>query len=160
LLSNRSCICLQICIDETPGTIKFLPNGELGGIVDDDTDNSRLIRPSLLEQWEGAGILQTLQTRTLAGVLAEANAPAIIDYFSFDVEGAETRILRSFPFDRYTFLAVTIERPTSELNALMFRNGYHFVKNPSFDSFYVHCTAPTASTIYKEPFEQVPPKDW
>ncbi len=160
LLRNRNCICLQACIDGTPGTIKFLPNGELGGIVDDDTDNSCLIRPVLLEQWEEARKLQTLQTRTLIDVLAEANAPAIIDYFSFDVEGAETRILRSFPFDRYTFLAVTIERPTPELNALMFRNGYLFVKNASFDSFYVHCTAPTASTIYKEPFEQVPPKDW
>ena len=140
--------------------VNFLANGDLGGIVDLDTDNSPEVRPGLIEEWRSARKIQELRTRTLAEVLEEAKAPSVIDYFSFDVEGAETRILRSFPFDRYTFLAVTIERPTPEVNDLMFRNGYIFVRNVSFDSFYVHKTAPTANTISRQPFEQIPPKDW
>ncbi len=160
LSANRSCMCLPDCIDEKPGTVTFLPNGDAGGIVDVDTDNTPLIRLGLLAKWDRAGRLQTLRTRTLANVLDETKAPSVIDYFSFDVEGAETRILRSFPFDRYTFLAVTIERPTPEINALLFRNGYLFVRNVVADSFYVHHTTPTVGTIYREPFEQVSPKYW
>jgi hypothetical protein len=160
LQANRHCLCLPDCIDGAPGTVTFLPNGGIGGIVSDDTDNTPLIRTELIIRWAIAGRLQTLRTRTLAEVLDEAKAPAVIDYFSFDVEGAETRILRSFPFSRYTFLAITIERPTPEINTLLFRHGYLFVKNVMFDSFYVHQTAPAAPAIEREPFEQVPPKRW
>jgi len=159
LSANRLCRCFSDCIDESSRTVAFLPNGELGGIVDFDTDNSPNVRPDLIEEWKTAGKIQEMHTRELADVLAEANAPAVIDYFSFDVEGAETRILRSFPFDQYTFLAATIERPTPEINDLLFRNGYLFVRNVSFDSFYLHETAPTAATISREPFEQIPAKD-
>ena len=63
-----------------------------------------------------------METYPLATILKKYNAPGVIDYFSFDVEGAETRILRSFPFDEYTFLSLTtIERPTPELNATVVR---------------------------------------
>lgn len=157
---SRDCRCVQACVDGEAGEVDYIPTGELGGIVDDDTDNNPAIRPALLDEWRRDGRLLKLKTRTLADILDEAGAPPVIDYFSFDVEGAETRILRTFPFDRYRFLALTIERPTPELNALLFRHGYLFVRNQTFDSFYVHETAPCAGTIRREPFEQIPLKDW
>lgn len=159
LAGRRTCRCVQACIDEEPGEVTFLANGVLGGIVDDDTDNSPLRRRGLIDEWGTAGTLETIPTRTLADLLDEVGAPAVIDYLSLDVEGAETRILRRFPFHRYTFLAATIERPTPELNALLFANGYLFVRNQRNDTFYVHHSAPTADMIAREPFEQVPPKE-
>ena len=59
--------------------------------------------------------LITLPTKTLEQILDQINAPDVIDYLSIDVEGAEERILGRFPFDRYTFTTITIERPSASL---------------------------------------------
>lgn len=160
LALNRTCRTAPLCIDERSGEVDFLPNGGLGGIVADDTDNSPSIRSKLLDESYSAGKVLKLKTFPLATVLQTYQAPPVIDYFSFDVEGAETRILRSFPFDRWRFLAMTIERPTPELNELVFSKGYVFVRNCRFDSFYVHESLPNLEALQREPFEQIPPKDW
>ncbi len=160
LLLNRTCRVLKACIDEAPGVVDFLPYGGLGGIVADDTDNSRAVRGQLLEDSYRAGKVLKIATRTLEEVLVEFGAPEAVDYFSFDVEGAETRILRSFPFSRWRFMSLTIERPSPELNALLFANDYVFVRNSRFDSFYVHASLPNLGTLAREPFEQIPAKDW
>lgn len=158
LRRNRGCQIAHTCIDEVEGVVEFLPNGELGGIVDEDTDNSPAIRGALLEECRRDGKIIRIPAIPLAQLLDQHGAPPVIDYFSFDVEGAETRILRSFPFNRYRFLAMTIERPTLEINELLFSNGYQFVKNVNFDSFYIHESY--EGDITREPFEQIPPKDW
>jgi hypothetical protein len=160
LARNRSCATSNACVDEARGEVDFLPNEGLGGIVADDTDNSPLIRAPLLAESYAAGKVLRLQTTSLEALLDHHSLPAVIDYFSFDVEGAETRILRSFPFYRYRFLAMTIERPTPELNERLFANGYVFVKNLSFDSFYVHESLPALAHLSLQPFEQAPAKDW
>jgi hypothetical protein len=160
LFANRSCLCVPACIDEVAREVEYLRNGELGGILATDTDNCPRIRSALIEEKRAAGEVVNFETATLADVLDAGKAPKLIDYFSFDVEGAETRILRSFPFDRYTFTAMTIERPTPELNELLFRNGYIFVKNVSYDSFYVHNGFCGLNKLHRDPFEQIPPKDW
>jgi FkbM family methyltransferase len=160
LTRNRQCNRVQACVDETERLVHFLPNGELGGVIDSDTDNNPAIRASVIEEWEESSKILSMTTRTLASILDECQAPAVIDYLSLDVEGAETRIMRSFPFDRYIFLAVTIERPTPELNELLFRNGYVFVRIVQFDTFYIHSSIPHFDQIQTEPFAQVPQKDW
>jgi FkbM family methyltransferase len=155
---RRQCTCLQIAVDAESGTRDFLMDGQRGGIVDEETDNNPARRPAAFEKAKATGQISTLQTMSLAAVFDKYNAPAAIDYFSFDVEGAETRILRHFPFNRYRFLTMTIERPTPELNALLFRNGYHFVRNSLYDTFYVHESLPNFSSVAREPFVQLPPK--
>jgi FkbM family methyltransferase len=157
---NRQCIRTNKCIDEKRGEVEFVLFNELGGIIDDDTDNNMAIRRRQIEDARSKGGVIRLATVPLASVLDEINAPSTIDFFSFDVEGAETRILRSFPFEKYRFLSLTVERPTPELNEILFANGYIFVKNLSFDSFYVHESLETVSQIKKETFVQIPPKDW
>jgi Methyltransferase FkbM domain len=89
-------------------------NLAFGGIV--GFDNTDTNAPS-----------QTEYTVSLAKVLQRFNAPSIIDYFSFDVEGAEFYGLYKFPFDLYRFRVVTIERPTEPLQELLHKNGYVFV---------------------------------
>jgi len=160
LARNRSCLCVNACVDGAAHEVEFLPEGEHGGIVDTDTDNSPTVRASKVAQARQAGETFTIRTRTLAEILESASAPPVIDYFSFDVEGAETRILRSFPFDKYRFLTMTIERPTPELNATLFGNGYAFVGNINFDTFYVHRTLPNFDAVPKRKFSQVPAKGW
>jgi hypothetical protein len=160
LKQNRTCATVHACVDEVERDVEFLPNSGLGGIVADDTDNCPSIRAGLIEEYRAQGQLIPVRTRTLADILDSVGAPSVIDYFSFDVEGAETRILRCFPFDRYRFLAVTIERPTPELNVIMFANGYLFVKNFQFDSFYVHRTYEGCANLKFDPFAQIPAKDW
>lgn len=160
LQKSRNCLCVEQCIDEGDGVVDFVLMDELGGIIDDDTDNNPALRENQLEQAHTEGRIITLNTVPLADLLEELDAPNTIDYFSFDVEGSETRILRQFPFDKYRFLAMTIERPTPELNKLLFRNGYISVRNSMFDTFYVHETLPNLFQIEKGAFEQIPSKDW
>ncbi len=97
---------------------------------------------------------------TLESVLDKNQAPKIIDYLSLDVEGAETEVLINFPFEKYTFLAMSIERPSPELNKLLFKNGYVFVKNFKVDTFYIHKSIENFKQIKKNDFEQLPPKSW
>jgi hypothetical protein len=160
LKKNRTCQTCDICIDADFGTVEFLPNDELGGIVADDTDNAPTVRASLIESWRAKAKTLTLRTAPLAHILDQYYAPSTIDFFSFDVEGAETRILRKFPFDRYRFMAICIERPTPELNALLLGGEYVFVRNRMFDTFYVHKSLPNLRELRREPFAQIPPKAW
>lgn len=164
LLINRNCICVNDCIDAKEGTAEFrFDNKELGGIVDEDTDNCMKYRNQEIENLRANNQIFILNTKTLEQVLVEHNAPKIIDYLSLDVEGAETRILGNFPLDKYIFLSVTIERPTPLLNRTLFDNGYVFVQNSKvmgYDSFYVHKSIPNLESIKKESFVQVPPKNW
>ena len=161
LKGNRQCLLLNKAVDFTNHRIEFLFEGmALGGIVDRDTDNNFQHRSKLIREARARKGVMFMETVTLEQVLEEANAPHVIDFLSLDVEGSETRILRDFPFEEYTFLAMAIERPTEELNQILFANGYVFVKNQTMDTFYVHESIPNLKEIKKEPFSQIPKKDW
>ncbi len=126
---NRNVSCLNICLDQQEGEVLFNPDGVMGGIVDQGLDN---------EQSSVSGAI-TLKTKTLNSVLAEASAPEVIDYLSMDVEGAEERVLADFDFSAYTFLCISIERPSELIQTLLRDNNYILVKRiPGLDSFYIH----------------------
>lgn len=165
---NRNCIILQNCIDYKNHQINFrIDNGQLGGIIDKDTDNNMRIRNNqIINSYNNNGVIKMI-TKTLEQVLDENNAPKTIDFLSLDVEGAETRVLQKFPFNKYKFLSMVIERPTPELNNLLFKNGYIPIRNSEtmskkapYDTFYVHKTIENLDKIKKFPFKQIPPKDW
>jgi FkbM family methyltransferase len=156
LKTKRRCHIAQTVVDSEAGEVQFrIDNGQLGGIVADDTDNNPSVRGPELRTAE----ILSLPTEPLATILDRYRAPRVIDYLSLDVEGGEERIMRGFPFERYTFSCVTIERPTPRLNEIMFEAGYLFVKNVRFDTFYVHTSAMRRG-IRTKPFEQVPHKEW
>jgi FkbM family methyltransferase len=155
---GRTSTCVSDVVDSENRDVEYVLKGQESGIIDTETDNNPEVRGNQLFISKSRGFVKRLRTKTLADILEEHSAPRVIDYFSFDVEGAETRILRNFPFDRYTFLTLTIERPTPELNSILFRNGYVFVRNFLFDSFYVHGSIPCFGEIERMPFEQIPTK--
>ncbi len=67
-----------------------------------------------------------------------------MDYFSFDIEGSELSVLKSFPFNLFKFKVLIVEvmfykeEEKRELNELLLNNGYHFVRNMEVDKIYVH----------------------
>ena len=93
-------------------------NGPYGGIVGSDFDNKK---PAKKKDDDGSNKRYTVSLLT---ILQMFNAPKVIDFLSLDVEGAETYIMKGFPFEEYTFLCLTIERPKDELKDLLHKNGY------------------------------------
>jgi FkbM family methyltransferase len=155
---NRKCICINELVDGTTDEVNFIEADDDSGIVDKDTAFNETVRSKEISKSKIINKIIKLKPVTLDQLLQKYDAPKIIDYFSLDVEGAEERILKNFPFEKYIFLSITIERPTPELNKILFKNGYIFIKNSLFDSFYVHNSHPNLNTIKKYPFKQVPKK--
>jgi len=157
LLENRGCLADPTVISDKREVLEFrIDNGQLGGIVAEDTDNNVCTRG---EQLSKATIVR-LQAKTINEILAENKAPEMIDYFSLDVEGSEERVISTLDFNSYQFKCITIERPTKKVNEILFDNGYVFVRNIHFDSFYVHPLVLKETNIVCEKFEQVPSKNW
>jgi FkbM family methyltransferase len=129
---NRSSLCLNICVDQQSGEVDFLFDSVMGGILDGNTDLQQKMHSTSIKP-------QRIKTRTLLEILETHRAPKVIHYLSIDVEGAEERILIDFPFDQYTFLTLTIERPTEALHRKLSENKYHLVKViPELDCLYIH----------------------
>ncbi len=146
------------CIASTQTEVEFrIDNAMLGGIVGEGYDNSEAVRG---EELANAEIIR-LRTRPLAEVLEEHGAPAEIDYLSLDVEGAELEVLRAFPFDRYRFSCITIERPPFELDLLLDEHGYTQVRLQQYDTFYVHRDIlPETAVRMDTRLLSTPPKEW
>ena len=175
LNKNRKCMCLNACIDKVKQQVRFLDNRDMSGIVDFDTDN----KPNLIEskyfklkEIRGRKInlkeverlqykIEIKMTLTLDEVLERFKVPKVIDFLSLDVEGAEERILSTFPFKKWKFLSMVIERPTAGLNQLLFDNGYRFVRKSqacnNFDFFYVHESFKGIKNMQMERFSEVDP---
>ncbi|MDP3071623.1 MAG: FkbM family methyltransferase [Opitutaceae bacterium] len=129
LLKNREAKCLNICLDSKNGEVEFALGDKLSGIVSSDTDNPDTSDFPKIR----------LQTRVINDILAEHNAPSVIDYLSIDVEGAEDRVLSGLDWKAYRFNCVTIERPSQGLRAKFSDEGYVLVKDlPGLDAFFVH----------------------
>jgi hypothetical protein len=102
-------------------------SGPFGGIVGSDFDNKK-------SQKAEHRFTVKLQT-----ILQLWDAPKVIDYLSLDVEGAETFIMKDFSWSEYTFLCLTIERPSDELQGILTANGYHKVFDiKRGDTLWVH----------------------
>lgn len=139
LLKNRKCICLDNCLDEDVKIIDFYygDSKEFGcAIVGPDTDAEKNLH---YENSLNRNNVIKLATTTLEIVLDKYQAPKIIDYLSLDTEGSEQRILRNFPFDKYSFRTITVERPKPELRELLDRHGYKIDNsvNSHDDVFYL-----------------------
>ena len=160
LSKNRkvNCICKVIYSENTE--IDFFSNEGIGGIVGSDFDNNYQKREHMLNKTSNKNKIEKRQTSSLEDILNNCGAPPIIDYLSLDVEGAETEVMKYFPYEKYKFLALTIERPTKELNEILFKNDYLFVKNYKVDSFYIHESLKDKISIEFENFSQVGKKQW
>jgi FkbM family methyltransferase len=154
----RTCHCVQCCVDSQEAEIEFFQFGFVGGIVASDTDNAPHKRGMVLERHRHQ--LTRMQTASLQQVLESVGAPAVIDYLSIDVEGAEHRVLESVDFDRFRFEALTIERPTAKVHRLLRQAGYILERTYRCDGFYVSQGLAAQLEINELQFDGIRPKSF
>jgi FkbM family methyltransferase len=137
--SREHCLISDAVIDREEGEAEFwFRRGWISGIVSDDTKQGKQRYKAKLRRDRQRGAVKTVKTKTLAQLFEGFQVPSVIDYFSLDVEGAEWRILKDFPFDRWKFLSATIEAPNTNLQILMEKHGYVHVNTLGEDFCYIH----------------------
>lgn len=140
LEKNRSCKISKECVWTTSGEeIQFL--------------ESEYPEFSTIEQFQDYDGLTSsrnpsskyrVNTISLEDLLKQSQSPKHIDYMSIDTEGSELKILKSFPFDKYTFGVLTVEhnhsRNESEIDAFLSLQGYERVHKEvsQFDGWYIN----------------------
>lgn len=104
-----------------------------GGIIGSDYDNKD-------DRWNESHLRYTVP---LEEIFERHRVPSVIDYFNLDVEGAEELVLRAFPFHRYQFNLLTIERPSDKVSRILQANGYLMLKTLKAhgDTLWVHNSA-------------------
>ena len=105
--------------------------GEFGGIIKHGMDNENYTEAS------------SAYTIPLSEILERYNAPREIDYLSLDIEGAETYVMKSFPFSRYRIKVMTVERPDEELRRLFQSHGFVLMATISKfgETIWIHTNA-------------------
>jgi hypothetical protein len=145
LVRNRRCQCLHCCLYDRDGTVDFLEAaGTLGGIVDDyDPAHLKYTTDALRRTGALSEPLSLVSkpARTVRSVLRDCAAPSVLDYWSLDTEGSEVSILKSFPFDEYSFRVLTVEHnwlpARAEIQSLLEARGYRRIKTLEIDDCYI-----------------------
>ena len=97
-----------------------------------------------LHTTHGAKNIRKVEMKTLKTILDEVNAPSIIEYAAFDMEGAEYPVLSKFFSEKennYKILALSIEG--DKCDELMKQNGYvqvlnKFNLNAPYEHYFIH----------------------
>ncbi|WZN67016.1 Methyltransf_21 domain-containing protein [Chloropicon roscoffensis] len=141
LRRNRRCACDSACVSGADGeSVVFLEDERYGehnhfsGIK----DKINCHQPS--------GKEYEVKTKTLATVLRQHNAPAVMDYLSLDTEGSELDILKAFPYQDFRFNCITVEhnfqeRERAQILRLLEANAYVRVEQREWDDIYLHAEA-------------------
>ena len=137
---NRSCFVEQVALWDESTELTFSLNLDMpgtSGVVDAMSKSHR----SLFYQDQVQRRDIKVKAFPLADLLRKYNAPQFIDYLSMDIEGAEYRALRNFPFDEYRFGCMTIEKGSKDLlklRQLILSQGYKLVKVKGPDDYWIH----------------------
>jgi len=143
---NRS-ICENACLSDKNGTVLFVDSKNSGysGIKEKLVkieEKHRLKWGKPKDQWKlGKFKERMVESITFYDLLKKHNAPGVIDYVAFDMEGSEYDTLKVFPFDRYKILAFSIEGDSC--NELLISKGYIQVSNKfnteaPWEYYFVH----------------------
>ena len=123
----------NVCLAAEDGLVEYVPAGEgespyCSG-VRDVLLNLKKSGRTVAEQASAV----RMPALSLASILRKHNAPAVIDYGAFDIEGSEWEALRLFPFDEFRFLAISCEvsgNNKAPFRDLLAKNGYVEATNP------------------------------
>lgn len=125
LARSRNCTVFGAFVggneNEDGKKIEIALGSAFGGIINESMNN----KPGKINRKTSAQVSRELVS--FSTILQISNSPRMIDYLSLDVEGAETLILKDFPFDQYTFRFMTIEQPQPDLEKLLNYHGYREV---------------------------------
>lgn len=157
LRTNRRCHVVNCCLYDRDGPVEFLEDANLlGGIFDAyDAAVLKYITDHRRAAYDRSGNIRTVlkPARTVRSVLEECNAPAVIDYWSLDTEGSELAILKSFPFDEYSFRVLTVEHnhsPVREaIREFLEPRGYRRIRQLGVDDCYLRDSSPPVNLSWR-----------
>lgn len=145
LIKNRSCHCVNCCLYNRDGVVDFVEASTLGGILEQyHPAHLEYAKRSFRLSEDETGKPSTVQknARTIRSVLRQYNSPNVIDYWSLDTEGSELAILKSFPFDEYSFRVLTVEHNwlpvRNDIRQFLESRGYIMIRDMGIDDCYVH----------------------
>lgn len=140
-LAHRECMpVMMVAGRDTDEPAHFANNGLLGKVV----------TGSDIQKSDQAGLtVDKRVTLSLGDLLEAADAPPVIDFLSLDIEGAEGRVMSNFPWDKFTFLVLCVERPKDALHAALVEHGYLFLRRQDIygDETWVHKTLPNVDEV-------------
>lgn len=115
--------------------LDFAIHGSLSGFVDTINHHKKVLTDANTK-------LTKFKTKTLEQILKLANAPNFIHYLSLDTEGSEYEILKTFPFEQYSFGCITVEHnyirhDRFKIRKLLESVGYQLDKKLKWDDCYV-----------------------
>lgn len=118
---HRKCQYFLAAVGEKDKEMDFQLRNVFSGLISPNMDN------------KDAGNQPTMKVKTVpwTDIMELANAPKKIDYFSLDVEGAESVVMSGFPWEKYQFRVITVERPEADLVAALQQHGYEKVHTNS-----------------------------
>lgn len=141
IIQRPNSICESVCLSDREETVTFV-----------FADADPLVAPYIsgvkenLEnyKWQGEQVTATgrpvsMPAVPLVDLLRKHNAPKVIDFAAFDIEGSEYKVIDAFPFDEYTFLALSVEADAwiwEKMLARLQTFGYHQVSNPFCDKVW------------------------
>jgi Methyltransferase FkbM domain len=138
-LSKRKCKVVAAAVGKTNmEEVRFrIDNEAFGGLIGEAFDNKVTTHKKKRRQRQ---IVAAMFTVRLDDIFLKFDVPHVIDYMSLDVEGAEELILADFPFRKYRFTIISIERPSDKLKAILYENGYEFVRQITWwgETFWIH----------------------
>lgn len=135
---TRRCRLVACAVSDIAGKASFAFQGgsgakdpAFGGLVGGSTDN----KPGAKGVSSSTHTVQAVRFDT---VLQQTAAPSHIDFLSLDVEGAESLVMRSFPWHSHSFAVLVVERPKSELVHKLRTHKYGLACKGALDEFWVH----------------------
>jgi len=138
-MGERSCSVLKEVVSNVTGDkVQFEHEGGedardvLGGMKD-------TIDPD--DRHEAESTLYDFTTVTMTDLLDKNHAPAVLDFVSIDVEGAEVLVLQGFDFKKYCIQFMTIEHNgyeplRSDIRENMEAAGHKYAGRDGFDDYY------------------------
>jgi FkbM family methyltransferase len=140
LAQNRQCAIDTRCVWETSGATLTFNEVEMAELSTVQSFSQGDQHSAIREK----GKTYDVHTISLNDLLAEHNAPGVIDFLSIDTEGSELLILKSLNADRYRFNIITVEHNFTPQRELIFElltsRGYTrvFSQLSRWDDWYVH----------------------
>lgn len=148
LVQNRpNSICENVCLSDRPGTVTYIAGQGDGAqpYLSGIQANLEQYKPGS-ESVISVGEAIEKPAVTLTDLLDKHHAPRVIDYGAFDIEGSEYVVLKNFDFERYCFLALSIECDYAawlQLEPLLKSNCYCQIHNPfnldkDWERYFIH----------------------
>ena len=123
--------CVPFDYNEEFVRMKYCDSMTISDNLDLDIgDHDKFVETGYQYLYEGEStFIFGAKSATLNSLLKEAEAPALIDFLSLDVEGAELDVLRGVDFTKYNFRYMVIEcRDIDRMNAYLAEFNYSLEK--------------------------------